>query len=172
MATVDCYIALGTNLGDRRRNLEAGLAGLRRAGCEPLACSSIWETEPVDSPGAPWFWNMAVQLRTRQRPLPLLDTLLRVERAAGRIRSVANAPRVLDLDLLLIGELRLAHPRLQLPHPRMWQRSFVLEPLAEIAPELRNPLSGRTVAEERRRLDAPTAVRRLGRLACRATAQL
>ena len=126
----------------------------------------------MDSPGAPWFWNMAVHVRTPHAPLPLLDSLLRVEREAGRVRAVVNAPRILDLDLLLMGDLRLQHPRLQLPHPRMWQRSFVLEPLAEIAPELRNPISGRSVAEERRRLGSPSTVRRLGSLACCASAQL
>jgi len=170
---MDCYIALGTNLGRRARNLAAGLAGLARAGCEPVAESSVWETEPVDGPaGAPWFWNMAVHVRTPQAPLTLLDSLLEVEREAGRVRAAANAPRILDLDLLLIGDLRLQHPRLHLPHPRMWQRRFVLEPLAEIAPDLRNPLSGRCVAEERQRLGARSTVRRLGRLACCANAQL
>jgi 2-amino-4-hydroxy-6-hydroxymethyldihydropteridine diphosphokinase len=172
MARMDCYIALGTNLGQRRRNLETGLAGLLRADCAPVAESSIWETEPVDSPGAPWFWNMVVHVRTRHEPLRLLDVLLRVEGEAGRVRAVANAPRILDLDLLLMGELRLQHSRLQLPHPRMWQRSFVLEPLAEIAPDLRNPISGRSVAEERRRLGPRSVVRRLGSLACCASTQL
>jgi len=170
---VDCYIALGTNLGDREQNLLAGLEGLGRLDLEPVAESSVWETEPVGVESPLWFWNMAIRVRTLRRPLDLLDALLEVERKAGRDRGLTNGgARTLDLDLLLMGALRSSHPRLHLPHPRMWQRTFVLEPLAEIAPELRNPATGRTVDEERRRLGTPSAVRRLGRLARRGSASL
>jgi len=165
---MDCYLALGTNLGDRAGNLGAGLEGLRRTGLAPEAVSSVWETEPVDTPFPRWFWNMAVMVRSDRAPGELLDLLLEIERAAGRRRSVRNAPRTLDLDLLLMGQLTLEDKRIRLPHPRMWERRFVLEPLAEIAPELRNPLSGRTVREERRRIRGRGEVRRLGDLAsCR-----
>lgn len=165
---MDCYVALGTNLGDRAGNLLAGLDGLRRSGLAPRAVSSVWETEPVDTPFPRWFWNMAVMVRSDRAPGELLEQLLAIERAAGRHRSVRNAPRTLDLDLLLVGQLTLEEERIRLPHPRMWERRFVLEPLAEIAPELRNPLSGRTVLEERRRIRGQGEVRRLGDLAsCR-----
>jgi len=155
------YVGLGSNLGNRRDNLRRGLAGLDDAGLERLATSSVWESEPVDTRDGAWFLNMAVALSTEKDPLDLLDVLLRIEREAGRVRSERNAPRTLDLDLLLLGRLRWRDERLILPHPRMWERGFVLEPLAEIAPDLRNPDTGRTVAEERDRVGKRSVVRRV-----------
>lgn len=142
------YVGLGSNLGDRRAHLRAGLEGLCAAGLRLAAASSVWESEPVDAPGSPWFLNMVAAFETDRRPLEVLDVLLDIERRAGRVRAGRNAPRTLDLDLLLLGDLRWRDERLMLPHPRMWERRFVLEPLGEIAPQLRNPDSGRTVAEE------------------------
>ena len=172
MTAMDCYIALGSNLGDRAAHLRRGIDGLGALGLALSAESSVWETEPVGTGPAPWFWNMAVKGLSERSPLELLEMLLEVERAAGRRRGRANASRTLDLDLLLMGDLQLEGTRLSLPHPRMWQRSFVLEPLAEIAPSLVNPASGRTVEQERCALVAPSAVRRLGRLARREVSSL
>ncbi|HKQ59927.1 MAG TPA: 2-amino-4-hydroxy-6-hydroxymethyldihydropteridine diphosphokinase [Candidatus Polarisedimenticolaceae bacterium] len=170
---MDACVGLGANLGDRGRQLEFGLAGLERAGLGPLACSAVWETEPVDGAAPPWFWNMAVRFPTPLAPLELLERLQAIERAAGRRPGPRNAPRELDLDLLLLDGLVVDDPRLTLPHPRMWQRRFVLEPLAEIAPEQRDPASGRTVAEICDELRArPERVRRLGPLAARAAVPL
>lgn len=163
LALVEGYISLGSNLGDRWAHLRAGVRGLERAGLELLALSSVWETEPIDS-APPWYLNMVVSVRAVLQPLELLDTLLDIERQAGRVRSTRNAPRTLDLDLLLLGDLEVRKPRLHLPHPRMWQRRFVLEPLAEIAPELRNPATGRTAVEERRLIAGHGQARRLGSL--------
>ena len=166
---MDCYVALGTNLGDLGENLHAGLEGLRRSALVPEAVSSVWETEPVDTPFPQWFWNMVVLVRSDRPPRELLELLLEIERARGRHRSVRNAPRTLDLDLLMAGGLTVEEERLRLPHPRMWERRFVLEPLAEIAPGLRNPHSGRTVREECARIRDRGKVRLLGDLAsCRA----
>ena len=165
---MQCFIALGSNLGDRRRNLQAGLEGLQRCDLAPAAVSSGWETEPVGTSFPQWFWNMVVMTASRREPLDLLDALQRIEAESGRRRGVPNAPRTLDLDLLLVGDLLVEDARLRLPHPRMWQRSFVLEPLAEIAPDLCNPLTGRTVREECLRVRERYDVRRLGDLAtCR-----
>lgn len=170
---MDGFIGLGTNLGDRARNLETGLAGLAGAGLVPLSESAVWETEPVDSPGAPWFWNMAVKVETDLAPREILELLQRIERQAGRAPAGArNAPRELDLDLLMLGNLQISEPRIVLPHPRMWQRSFVLEPLAEIAPALEEPGSGRTIDEARRQLRGHAVVRRLGALAAAAAARV
>ena len=155
------YVGLGTNLGNLRGNLRNGLLGLSRSGLEPTAVSGVWETEPVNTPGSEWFLNMAVQLRTQLEPLELLELLQGLERQAGRVRGMPNGPRSLDLDLLLLGDLVIDEPRLQLPHPRMWERRFVMEPLAEIAPDLHNPVSGRTVAEECLRVRHRSAARRL-----------
>ena len=165
ISTVIGTIGLGSNLGDRREHLRSGLLGLEQADLELLAISSVWETEPVDVPGGGRFLNMAVRFRTEADPHRVLDLLLEIERREGRVRQVRNGPRTLDLDLLTLGDLELQSSRLRLPHPRMWNRSFVLEPLAEIAPELRNPASGLTVAEEAERLRGGESVVRIGSLA-------
>lgn len=160
-----CYIGLGSNLGNRKRHLEAGLAGLERHGLRPEVVSSVWETEPVDTDDSRWFWNMAVRVAGDREPMDLLRTLQQIERSEGRVRGPRNGPRTLDLDLLMMGDLQLDRPELRLPHPRMWSRRFVLEPLAEIAGRLVNPLTGRSIDEERRRLRGGETVRKLGRLA-------
>ena len=159
------YIGIGSNLGDRQAHLRAGIEGLRKAGLEPITISSIWESEPIDTSAPEWFLNMAVRGQTELRPLALLELLLALERRNGRMRGDRNGPRTLDLDLLMAGELQFAEPRLTLPHPRMWDRRFVLEPLAEIAPDLKNPANGRTVAEEFLRVRPTAIVRRRDDLA-------
>ncbi len=159
------YIGLGGNLGDRYANLRAGLDGMTRRGLPPRALSSVWETEPVGWPGAPWFLNMAAEVDSERQPTEILAALLDIEREVGRVRWAPNAPRVLDLDLLAVDEIVLNLPVLTLPHPRMWERRFVLEPLAEIAPGLRDPRSGRTVAEALAALGPGADVRRVGNLA-------
>lgn len=147
------YVALGSNLGDRENYLRQGLSLMRRRGVVPIALSSVWETEPVDCPDPFWFLNMVAEVETFPEPMQVLDALLSVERELGRVRLVPNGSRILDLDLLLLGDTAVTAERLTLPHPRMWSRGFVLAPLAELAPGLRNPLSGRTVAEELLRTD-------------------
>lgn len=158
------YIGLGSNLGERRAWLRAGITGLRAAGIRVVSASSVWETEPVGTSAPAWFLNMAVAIDTGRGPLELLDILQRIERRAGRNRDGRNAPRTLDLDLLMLGSLCWQDERLTLPHPRMWERSFVLEPLSEIAPNVRNPLSGQTVREECGRAHGRSVARRAGRL--------
>jgi 2-amino-4-hydroxy-6-hydroxymethyldihydropteridine diphosphokinase len=161
MGPMIAYVGLGSNLGPRRDHLRSGLVGLRAAGLDPLATSSICESEPVGSDDPRWFLNMAAALRADGDPLAILDVLLEIERKSGRVRTARNAPRTLDLDLLLLGDLRWSDDRLVLPHPRMWERRFVLEPLTEIAPDLRNADTGRTVAEECDRIRNRPAVCRV-----------
>ncbi len=158
------YIALGSNLGDRGAYLRSGLDGLAGAGLRLVRISSVWETEPVGLSGGRWFWNMAVEIETTEPPHRVLERLLEIERAAGRERDGRNRSRTLDVDLLMLGDLLIADERLRLPHPRMWERSFVLAPLAEIAPRLRNPNNGRTVQDELARIAHPTRIRSLGAL--------
>lgn len=158
------YIGLGSNLGHRRAWLERGVRGLHAAGLRPVAASSVWETRPVGTAEPMWFLNMVVAVRTNRAPLEVLDVLVGIERRAGRIRGRPNAPRTLDMDLLLLGDVRWDDDRLSVPHPRMWRRSFVLEPLCQIAPFLVNPASGRTVREECERLRGSDVVIEAGRL--------
>ncbi len=162
---VEGYVGLGSNLGDREGYLRAGVLGLAPRGLAVLALSSVWETEAVDTDEPLPCLNMVARVGTDLPPEAVLDRLLEIEAAAGRVRASRNAPRVLDLDLLLLGDLRCAGPKLVLPHPRMWERRFVLAPLAEIAPGLVEPASGRSVGELLESLADPHAVRRLGPLA-------
>ena len=137
---IDAYVSIGTNLGDREAHLALAL---RRLAALPettlVAVSPVFETEPVGPPPQGPYLNAAAHLRTRLAPRALLDALLAIERETGRVRSVRNAARTLDLDLLLYGELTREDPALRLPHPRMHERAFVLVPLAEIDPSLHVP---------------------------------
>jgi len=145
------FVAAGANLGDRRASIEGALRALSRArGVELERVSRLRETDPVGGPpGQPRYLNGVARLSARLEPLALLRLLLRIERDFGRDRrrEVPGGPRALDLDLLCLGDLRIATPGLVLPHPRMEERLFVLEPLAEIAPDLVLARSGRTVSE-------------------------
>lgn len=133
------YLSAGSNLGDRERNLKGALESLRAAGVVPLRVSGILETEPVGLTGQPWFLNLALEVRTSLSPAGLLHCCLEIERLHGRVRTFRFAPRTLDLDILLYDDLMLDLPGLRIPHPRMTERRFVLEPMAQIAPELLHP---------------------------------
>ena len=158
----DAYVALGSNLGDRRAQLAAAVAALRRTpGIEVVAVSALYETEPVGPPQGRYL-NAVVRLRSELSPDALLERLLELENEAGRRRGPErNAPRTLDLDLLLYADLAQHGPALELPHPRLAERAFVLEPLCDLAPDLVHPALGVSVAELARRVRDPSAVRRL-----------
>jgi 2-amino-4-hydroxy-6-hydroxymethyldihydropteridine diphosphokinase len=147
MATA--FIALGSNLGDRRGHLARALAALRAApGVAVERVSSLYETAPVGGPpGQGDYLNAAAALRTDRSPDDLLQLLLQIETSLGRVRAERDGPRTVDLDLLLHDDATRADPRLTLPHPRMHERLFVLRPLAEIAPGVVHPVLKRTVAE-------------------------
>ena len=133
---VSAFIGLGANLDDPRDQVERALGELARLPQSILvARSSLWHSAPVGYANQPAFVNAVARLETGLSADALLDELKKVESAHGRARSFANAPRTLDLDLLLYGEEVRASPRLTLPHPRMHERAFVLNPLLEIAPE-------------------------------------
>ena len=132
----DAYIGLGANLGDAAASIALAVQAI--AGVSDLVLvrqSSVYRSAPVDAIG-PDFFNAVVQVRTKLAPLALLSVLQAIEVQAGRTRPYPNAPRTLDLDLLLYDQQTMASSVLTLPHPRMWQRAFVLLPLAEIAPHL------------------------------------
>jgi len=133
------HIGLGANLGDARATLEAARDALAALpGCTLVACSSWWRSAPLDASG-PDFINGVVALDTTLSPLALLDALQAIERQHGRERPYRNAPRTLDLDLLLFGEQIITDSRLTVPHPRLLERAFVVYPLLEIAPQLTVP---------------------------------
>lgn len=159
------YLGLGSDVGDRRGHLRRGIEGLVLAGLFPLSQSSVWESAGLDTPAPSSFLNMAVRVDTDRPAEEILVALQRIEADAGRTPGERNAPRTLDLDLLWVeGEARDG-PGLQLPHPRMWQRAFVLLPLDEIAPELCLPGSAEPVGEAGRRLAGAQELRCVGPLA-------
>ncbi len=130
------FIGLGSNLGDREATLRQGVAGLEAAG-DVIAVSPLYETEPVGGPedqGA--FLNLVVELETADSPRQLLRRCQALEEAAHRVRTVRWGPRTLDADVLLVDDLTVDEADLTVPHPRMWDRRFVLQPLADLAPEL------------------------------------
>ncbi|MHC5212053.1 MAG: 2-amino-4-hydroxy-6-hydroxymethyldihydropteridine diphosphokinase [Planctomycetota bacterium] len=142
-------VALGANLGPRRDTLRAAIAALAHLpGTQLLLTSALRETEPEDcAPGAPRFVNGACLLETELTPRELLAELLEIERRHGRRREGRrNEPRPLDLDLVLHGEAVVQDPDLVVPHPRAHQRLFVLEPAAELAPDMHHPVLGRSLA--------------------------
>jgi 2-amino-4-hydroxy-6-hydroxymethyldihydropteridine diphosphokinase len=140
------YLSLGSNLGDRARNLDAAIERLRSLG-EVAAVSSFYETEPVGDIRQPWFLNCAVMLRTEKMPRQLLSAVMAIEQALGRKRTVAKGPRSIDIDILLFGAFVMDVPSLTIPHPAMHERRFVLQPLAEIAAGVRHPVLRRTIRE-------------------------
>ena len=144
MATA--YIALGSNLGDRMTTLGTAVQRLESLG-RVTRVSSLYQTEPVGYLEQPPFLNAVVALETVLAPIDLLHALLGIEHNLGRTRTFRNAPRTVDLDLLLVDDVILDTTKLTLPHPRLHERAFVLVPLAEIAPEVVHPVSGQTVWE-------------------------
>jgi 2-amino-4-hydroxy-6-hydroxymethyldihydropteridine diphosphokinase len=143
------HIALGSNLGDRHANLAAAIA---RLAADPdirvVRVAEPIETDPVDCPpGSPAFLNTVVQIVTEKSPRVLHVELVGIEKALGRRRESVNAPRPIDLDLLLFGDLVMHSKALTIPHPRMHQRRFVLRPFASIAPDVVHPTLGKTIAE-------------------------
>src|SRR5436190_3525180 len=147
MAWAIAVVALGSNLGDRRAHLDFAVGRLRIL-LEDIKISSYHETDPVDVPGdQPRFLNAAAVGTTTLGPAALLSALQEIEREAGRERPYPGAARTLDLDLILFGDQVIDDPLLTVPHPRFRERLFVLEPLAEIAPSVKDPVSGRIVAE-------------------------
>jgi len=157
---IDAYVSIGTNLGDRDAHLALALRRLAALpDTELVAASPVYETDPVGPPPQGPYLNAAVHLRTRLSPRALLDALLAIEQEAGRVRGVRDAARTLDLDLLLYGDQVLDEPDLVVPHPRLAERPFVLEPLAALAPDRVHPTRHETIATLAARVRDPRAVR-------------
>jgi 2-amino-4-hydroxy-6-hydroxymethyldihydropteridine diphosphokinase len=133
---VRAFLGLGSNLGDREGELRRAVAAIP----DRVAVSALYETEPVGGPsGQDDYLNLVVELDTERSPRELMELAHRLEQEAGRVRTVRNGPRTLDVDVLLVGDLVVDEPDLVVPHPRMWERRFVVEPLSDLAPDLVPP---------------------------------
>jgi 2-amino-4-hydroxy-6-hydroxymethyldihydropteridine diphosphokinase len=141
------FLSLGSNIGDRAANLNAAIAALASAGVRVRGVSAFYETEPVDYLKQDWFLNCVIEGETEVPGGALLAKLRNIEMRMGSKKAIAKGPRILDIDILLYGDETIVTEELQVPHPRMTQRRFVLVPLAEIAPDVKHPSWRATAAE-------------------------
>jgi 2-amino-4-hydroxy-6-hydroxymethyldihydropteridine diphosphokinase len=141
------YLALGSNIGDREEHLRAAVRALPQHGIDILRCASVYSTEPREVVDQPWFLNTVVQANTSLSPGDLLTACLDIERKNHRTRDQLKGPRTLDIDILFYGSEVVRKPGLTIPHPSFSARRFVLEPLAEIAPDFVDPLTGETIRQ-------------------------
>jgi 2-amino-4-hydroxy-6-hydroxymethyldihydropteridine diphosphokinase len=154
------FLALGSNVGDREANLRTAVNRLGSDEIRMLRRSSLYETAPQELLDQPWFLNAVVEVETSLFPLQLLARVRQIERQMGRRRVTPKGPRNIDIDILFYGRTVIRTAELEVPHPRIAQRRFVLEPLAEITPDFRHPVTGTTVNEMLAAL-APQGIRRL-----------
>ena len=158
------YLALGSNLGDREGYLRAAGRGLAARGIEIVRSASVYSTEPREVLDQPWFLNTVLQVSTDLGPTELLRICLQIEEENNRRRDTAKGPRTIDIDILLAGDTIVDTPDLTIPHPAMAERRFVLEPLAEIAPQARHPVLKKTVRELLDELPPGQTVRKFQKL--------
>jgi 2-amino-4-hydroxy-6-hydroxymethyldihydropteridine diphosphokinase len=154
------FLGLGSNIGDREANLRDALARLESAEIRIMRRSSLYETAPREMLDQPAFLNAAIEIETDLFPMQLLARVRSVEGEMGRRRVTPKGPRNIDIDILFFGRAVIATAELEVPHPRIAERRFVLEPLAEIAPDFRHPVTGKTAEEMLIKLE-PQGVRRL-----------
>lgn len=141
------YLSLGSNIGDRAANITRALEELRKGGVRITRESSLYETEPLEFREQDWFLNSVAEAETELSPPQLMKTILAVERALGRERRIPKGPRLIDIDILLYGDAVIHTPQVEIPHPRIAGRRFVLIPLAEIAPGVVHPVLQKTVVQ-------------------------
>lgn len=141
------YLSLGSNIGDRAHKLQAALQQLAAPDLRILRISPAYETEPVEFTAQRWFVNLVAEGETELFPMQLLSRIARVERALGRVRTIPKGPRTIDIDILFYARSVVHSAKLEIPHPRMADRRFVLVPLADLAPDLRHPVTRKTIRE-------------------------
>jgi 2-amino-4-hydroxy-6-hydroxymethyldihydropteridine diphosphokinase len=141
------YLSLGSNVGDRASNLQAALQQLAAPDLRVLRVSPAYETEPVEFTAQRWFVNLVAEAETELFPMQLLSRIARVERALGRVRTIPKGPRTIDIDILFYGRSVVHSAKLEIPHPHMAERRFVLAPLADLVPDLRHPVTRTTIRE-------------------------
>ena len=141
------YLSLGSNIGDRAQNLALAMDAFALLGVRVVKQSSVYETEPVELREQDWFLNCVVEVETNLRPQELMQVLLNIERSMGRERTVPKGPRIIDVDILMFGSESVHESHLEIPHPRMADRRFVLVPLTEIAPETVHPVMRKTIQQ-------------------------
>jgi len=134
------FLSLGSNLGDKEKNLIHALTLLKKEGVEILKISSLYETQPVDFPSQPWFYNQLVEIRTKANPEAFLDLAKKIEQKMGRKRRQKKGPRIIDIDIILAEGNVIRKKELKIPHPRMEKRNFVLLPFVEISPDTVHPV--------------------------------
>ena len=164
--TKSAYLGLGSNVGDRENNLRRALEALAAPDLRIARLSPIYETEPVEFTEQAWFLNQVIELETELFPMQLLTRLTRVERSLGRVRTIPKGPRIIDIDILFFSRAVVRTAKLEIPHPAIAARRFVLAPLADLAPGLRHPVTRRTVREM---LDAAPAAKVVPYLSKRAS---
>lgn len=141
------YLSLGSNIGDRALNIAHAIEALPPRGIRVVRQSSLYETEPVELRAQEWFLNCVAEVETDLTPQELMEALLEIERSMGRMRLAPKGPRIIDLDILFFGSAIVRETGLEIPHPRMAERRFVLVPLAAIAPNAMHPVREKTIAE-------------------------
>ena len=141
------YLGLGSNLGDRQANLADAVTRLEAPKLRVLRRSSLWETEPRDMVHQPWFLNQVIEAESDLFPMQLLARIRRIENDMGRVKTTPKGPRLIDIDVLFFGRAVVRTGELEIPHPRLAERRFVLEPMAELNPDFRHPITRRTIRE-------------------------
>jgi len=159
------FLSLGSNIGDREKNLSRALFALEKEGVEILKISSLYETQPVDFPSQPWFYNQLVEVRTKANPESLLGVVKKIEQKMGRKSRQKTRPRIIDIDIILAEGTVIQKKELKIPHPRMEKRNFVLLPFVEISPDTVHPVFNEDMKTLWKKSDDRSTVKQIKRYA-------
>jgi len=160
------FLIFGSNLGDREKNLTDALSLLEKEGVEVISVSSLYETQPVDLPSQPWFYNQVVEVKSNVNPKLLLELIKKIEKKMGREYHVNKGPRVIDMDILLAEDTVVQTKELIIPHPRMEERNFVLVPFAEISPDTVHPMLDERIGDLLRKSNDSSLVKKISTPIC------